>query len=118
LETRLFDLEPLQPLEIPQNRQSISLELLAEKQAEFGKVCKKVWRPAIIPPETDPHYLCAAVILATFLDRASTLARGATRDKADVVIAGHPDTGHARRRRAFVGATQKGRRRDLREGGV
>jgi hypothetical protein len=72
------DLEPLQPLEIPQNHQSF---LLAETQAEFGELAKG--------SETRHHSagklirinLCPAVILATFLNRASTLARGATRIK-------------------------------------
>src|SRR5271156_1578066 len=48
---------------------------------------------------------------------------GRDADKADVVIAGHPGRGGTtqdtqERRRALVGATPKGRRRDLREAGV
>jgi hypothetical protein len=41
LDADTLGLEGLQPIEIPQNGQSFSLEKLGEKQPSFGKAWKK-----------------------------------------------------------------------------
>jgi hypothetical protein len=44
----------LQPLEIPQNRQSFLWKSLEENKRDLERLAKKLWRAAIIPPASAP----------------------------------------------------------------
>ena len=97
LDKDTLGLEALQPIEIPQNGQKLSLEKLGGKQPRFGKAWRKAWRRWRAP---EPHFAApmrhAALVFSTApmgiaIGASKRKRRSSSHSRAGAVIRLEPD---------------------------